>query len=207
VAWDGVDITAYDAHSVAGRVAVCPQDPNLWPISARANIGVCEPEAGMIDEGLVHAAAAASGAAEVIEELTHGYDTILSPRFTNGTELSGGQRAKVAVARGIYQAGSASVLVLDEPTANLDPIAEAETYRSIMGLRGRGDLGVVLVSHRLGAVVGADRIYVFEHGRVTESGTHEQLLELGGAYALMYGVQAQMYTVDAPLPATAADRE
>lgn len=205
VAWDGIDISAYDADSVAGRVAVCPQDPNLWPISARANIGVSEPKAETIKDHLVHTAAAASGAAEVIDDLSHGYETILSPRFTNGTELSGGQRAKVAIARGIYQAeaGACSVLVLDEPTANLDPIAEAETYHSLMRLRERGDLGVVLVSHRLGAVVGADRIYVFEHGQVTESGTHEQLLELGGSYALMYGVQAQLYTVDTTLPAGA----
>ena len=195
VCWDGREITDYDADTVAGRVAVCPQDPTLWPISARANIGVCEPDPRSVLDARVREASADAGAADVIEALAHTYDTVLSARFDQGTTLSGGQRAKVAIARGLYRAaGACSVLILDEPTANLDPIAEAETYRMVMSLRESREIAIVLVSHRLGAVVGADRIYVFEDGRVIEAGTHDRLLAADGSYARMYRTQAEMYT-------------
>jgi ATP-binding cassette subfamily B protein len=192
VLWDGVDVTAFDAASLAGRVAMCPQDPTLWPIPARANIAVSEPDTEAIDDRRVREAAEAAGAAETIDELAHGWETVLSPRFTDGVELSGGQRAKVAIARALYNTDVA-MAILDEPTANLDPIAEAATYRTVMGLRERG-IAVVLVSHRIGGVVGADQIVVFDHGRIVESGTHQQLMANRSHYFEMYSVQAEMYT-------------
>jgi ATP-binding cassette, subfamily B, bacterial len=199
VLWDGNDIAGYDADSIAGRVAMCPQDPTLWPIPARANIAVCETAQGLIDDRRVREAARAAGADSVIEELAHTWDTVLSPRFHEGAELSGGQRAKVAIARALYR-HDAAMVILDEPTANLDPLAEADTYRMVMALRQRGDLAIVLVSHRLGAVVGADNIVVFDHGQVVESGTHAELMANDGPYFEMYTTQANMYTSTGSVP-------
>lgn len=207
VLWDGRDITEFDADSVAGRVAMCPQNSTLWPVPARANVAVCEPDQDTIDDERVAHAAHGAGAADVIKALPGGWDTILSPRFHNGVELSGGERAKVAIARALYRT-DATMVILDEPTANLDPIAEAETYRTVMDLRNRGDLAIVLVSHRLGAVIGADRIYVFDNGRIMESGTHHQLLQADGIYRTMYETQASMYTApDEPHETTGLVRQ
>jgi ATP-binding cassette subfamily B protein len=174
------------------RVAMCPQDATLYPISALGNIAVSEPDPQHIDRARAQNAVTVSGAAEMIEELPRGWDTVLSGRFRGGVELSGGQRAKAAIARAMYRTDVA-MIILDEPTANLDPLAEAETYRTVMSLRERGDVAIVLVSHRLGAVVGADHIAVFDQGRIVESGTHTQLVTRGGLYQRMYEAQSAMY--------------
>lgn len=193
VLWDGQDVRGFDAASITGRAAVCPQDPTLWPISARSNIGVSEPEAGRVDLGRAREAARLAGAAETIDELPRGWETILSPAFHGGVELSGGQRAKAAIARAVYR-DDVSMLILDEPTANLDPLAEAATYEMVGRLRGRPDLAIVIVSHRLGAVVGADQIAVFADGRILASGTHSELMSQEGLYRSMFNAQSAMYT-------------
>lgn len=192
VLWDGQDARGFDAASITGRAAVCPQDPTLWPISARSNIGVSEPEATQVDLDRARDAARLAGAAEVVDELPRGWDTILSPAFHGGVELSGGQRAKAAIARAIYR-NDVSILILDEPTANLDPLAEAATYQMVGRLRARQDLAIVIVSHRLGAVVGADQIAVFDDGRIVAHGTHAELMTQHGLYQCMFEAQSEMY--------------
>jgi ATP-binding cassette subfamily B protein len=192
VIWDGRETVEFDSESVIARVAMCPQDATLYPISALGNIAVSEPDPQHIDRARAQNAVTVSGAAEMIEELPRGWDTVLSGRFRGGVELSGGQRAKAAIARAMYRTDVA-MIILDEPTANLDPLAEAETYRTVMSLRERGDVAIVLVSHRLGAVVGADHIAVFDQGRIVESGTHTQLVTRGGLYQRMYEAQSAMY--------------
>lgn len=193
VLWDGQDVRGFDAASITARAAVCPQDPTLWPISARSNIGVCEPEAARVDLDRARDAAQLAGAAETIGGLPRGWETILSPAFHGGVELSGGQRAKAAIARAIYRM-NVSVLIFDEPTANLDPLAEAAAYQMVGRLRGRKDLAIVIVSHRLGAIANADKIAVFDDGRIVASGTHTELMSQEGLYQRMFDAQSAMYT-------------
>ncbi|MGX1762780.1 ATP-binding cassette domain-containing protein, partial [Streptomyces lydicus] len=105
--------------------------------------------------------------------------------------LSAGQWAKIAVARGLYK--NAPVLLLDEPTASMDPKAEHAVYQAVLRNKARADQITVLISHRLASVVECDRIYVFDGGRITEAGTHQQLMDLGGDYAQMFTLQAAAY--------------
>jgi len=138
----------------------------------------------------VETAARDAGADEVIAGLPHGYDTPLGKWFEDGEELSVGEWQKVALARAFVR--DAQILVLDEPTSALDPEAEWNVFEHIRELaQGRA---VVLISHRFSTVRSADRIHILDGGRIVESGTHEELLALGGRYARMYEVQARAYT-------------
>lgn len=136
----------------------------------------------------VRRAAEMSGAAEFIERFSEGYDTLLG-RPLGGVDLSGGEWQKLAIARALVR--EAPIVVLDEPTAALDPKAEAEIYRQFGEMtRGRT---AILISHRLGSARLADRIIVLRDGEVIESGTHEALLDLDGEYAGFFTLQAQWY--------------
>lgn len=105
--------------------------------------------------------------------------------------MSGGQWAKIAVARGLYK--NAPLLLLDEPTASMDPPSEHAVYEAVLRGRLREDQITVLISHRLASVVDCDTIYVFDGGRITEWGTHDDLMALGGAYSAMFALQAGGY--------------
>jgi ATP-binding cassette subfamily B protein len=130
-----------------------------------------------------------------VGKLPHGWDTVLSREFDDGTDLSGGEWQRLALARAIYAVhAGAGVLVLDEPTAALDVRGEAEVYDRFLDLT-RG-LTTVVVSHRFSTVRRADRIVVIEHGRVVEDGTHDTLAAAGGLYAAMYEVQAARFRDD-----------
>jgi ATP-binding cassette subfamily B protein len=124
-----------------------------------------------------------------IERLPNGYDTPLSREFTGGADLSGGQWQRLALARAFYR--DAPFVILDEPTAALDPQAEAELFANIRQLfAGRS---VLLVSHRFSTVRGADLIYVLDEGRVVEQGSHDALMALDGDYARLFRLQADAY--------------
>ncbi|WP_169947637.1 ABC transporter ATP-binding protein [Microbispora sp. H11081] len=185
VLWDDVDVTEVDPDSLRGRIAVIAQDHTRWPLTARHNITM-----GMErGEGEVARAAEVAGADQVIAELRHGYRTLLDRRFKNGHELSGGQWQRIAVARGFYR--DAPLLICDEPTAALDARAEHALFERI---RQHADgRTVLLITHRLASVRYADRIYVLDHGKVREHGTHEELIALDGLYAELYNLQAQAY--------------
>jgi ATP-binding cassette subfamily B protein len=195
ISWDGTDASAFDQHTLHQRVGIVLQDPVHWPVSARANIALGVGRMRADDPVALAAAARDSGAAAVIESLPRGWDTILSKRFRHGTELSAGQWSKIAVARGLYK--RAPIIVLDEPTAAMDPRSEHAVYEAVLRLRASEEQAIVLVSHRLASVVRCDHIYVFDDGRVIEHGTHEELMNLpNGEYRAMFTLQASAYQVE-----------
>ncbi len=145
-----------------------------------------------IDQAALESAAARAGALDLIRELPAGWDTICSPGFVGGTDLSGGQWQRIALARALYSAArGARVLVLDEPTAQLDVRAEAAFYNRFLELTE--GLTTIVISHRFATVRRADRIAVLDGGRITELGSHDELLAAGGSYAEMFTLQAAQF--------------
>ncbi|WP_246150725.1 ABC transporter ATP-binding protein [Streptomyces qinzhouensis] len=193
VTWNGTDARELDPVSLHQQVAMVLQDPIHLPFTALANIAVSRGTITTADPEQAHAAATASGADTVIASLPGTWKALLSKRFAGGQELSAGQWAKIAVARGLYK--QAPVLLLDEPTASMDPRAEQAVYESVLNGARRPGRITVLISHRLASVVRADRIYVFDSGRIIESGTHQQLMDKEGEYAAMFTLQAAGYQV------------
>ena len=178
-----------DREPLRERIAVIAQDHGNWPLSVRDNITMGRP----LDDGLLASAAGASGADTVVGELSAGYDTLLAREFRDGAELSGGQWQRIAAARGIYR--TAPLLIMDEPTAALDARAEYAIFSSLRSLAR--DRTVLIITHRLASVRLADRIYVLAHGQVIESGTHAELIGLGGQYEELYTLQASQYEASA----------
>ncbi len=185
---DGVDLREYDLEDLRQSIGVIFQDFVRYQVTARENIGF-----GQIDElaneSRIVAAAERGGADEVVAQLPQGYDTILGRWFEKGAELSGGQWQKIALGRAFMRASE--VLVLDEPTAALDAEREYEIFQRFRELTA-GRIAF-LISHRFSTVRMADRIVVIVGGRLTELGTHQELLELGGTYARLFNMQAEGY--------------
>ncbi|MBA9004681.1 ABC transporter ATP-binding protein [Thermomonospora cellulosilytica] len=194
VCWDGVPLDEMNPEDLWERIAVIAQDYTHWPMTARHNITMGRPTAPAPDGGespAVLAAARRSGADEVVSGLADGYDTLLDRRFKGGAELSGGQWQRLAAARGFYR--EAPLLVCDEPSAALDARAEHALFERI---REHADgRTVLLITHRLASVRYADRIYVLEHGQVTEHGDHDTLMALDGLYADLYTLQSSAYSL------------
>jgi ATP-binding cassette subfamily B protein len=130
----------------------------------------------------------------VIEALPRGWETVLSPRYEGGVDLSGGQWQRIALARAFFAVEEgARVLILDEPTAALDARAEADLFDHFLSLTE--GLTTILISHRFSTVRRADRIAVLAEGRIVEQGTHQELLALGGRYAHMFRLQAGPFSL------------
>lgn len=198
ITWDGRDLRDIDPAELRRRLAITFQDCLTYDITAGENIGIGD-LAGSDDAERVAAAAAAVGLDEAIRRLPQGYDTVLSRRFAGqdgeqGALLSGGQNQLLALARTLMRA-DADLMVLDEPSSGLDADAEHRIHENLLRLRqGRTSL---LVSHRLSAVRSADRILVLGSGRITELGTHDQLMATAGSYARMFKRQAADYQLAA----------
>lgn len=185
---DGIDLREIDPVAWRRRLAPVFQDFLQLEVSARDNVAFGALGCG----GDVEAAGALAGAVPLIARLPDGWDTVLSREFTGGTQLSGGEWQRLALARALYavQCGAA-ILVLDEPTAAMDVRGEAEVYDRFLELT-RG-VTTIVISHRFSTVRRADRIVVIEHGRVVEDGTHRSLMAAGGHYATMYTLQAARF--------------
>jgi ATP-binding cassette, subfamily B, bacterial len=185
---DGVDLRELDADAWQQRIGIIFQDFIRYELPARDNIGLrARGERG--SEQAVRLAAEHAGVLAALERLPQGLETVLSRRYQDGADLSGGQWQRVALARALFavQTG-AGVLVLDEPTANLDVRAEVALFDRFVELTE--GVTTVLVSHRFSTVRKARRICVLEHGRIVEDGSHEELLARGGRYAEMFTLQA-----------------
>lgn len=192
---DGADYRAIDPESLTRGVAAVFQDYYNFAFSAAQSIGVGAPETFGGPDGLtpdsqrVRAAAERGGAHDFIEALSRGYETRVGHLYDGSVGLSGGQWQRIAISRAFMR--DPALIILDEPTAALDPKAEAEVYaRFTEMLQGRTGL---LISHRLGSARLADRILVQRGGQIVEEGRHEELLKLGGQYAHMWEEQAQWY--------------
>jgi ATP-binding cassette subfamily B protein len=188
---DGADLAEFDIRSWQRRLAVIYQDYIRYEFDAATNIGLGAPER-MHDREALDRAAEWAGATEVIDSLPQGLRTVLSSRYQGGTDLSGGQWQRIALARALFATGAgASVLVLDEPTAQLDVRAEVAFFDRFLELTQ--GLTTVVISHRFSTVRRAQRIVVLDHGRITEQGTHEELLARRGRYAELFELQARRF--------------
>ncbi|HEX4701522.1 MAG TPA: ATP-binding cassette domain-containing protein, partial [Pseudonocardiaceae bacterium] len=155
------------------------------------NIALGAPERHT-DDAEVATAMARAGGDTLLAELPSGLDTILSRAYSGGTDLSGGQWQRVAVARALFAVlGGRSVLVLDEPTAHLDAQAELAVFDGI--IEAVGGVTLILISHRFATVRRADRIVVLDDGRVRETGSHGELMRANGYYADMFTRQAERF--------------
>jgi ABC-type multidrug transport system fused ATPase/permease subunit len=182
---DGVDLRDFSLDSWRGRVTAVFQDFTRFELPLRDNVAL----AGAPDE-VVNRVLTSAGAANLA-----GLDTVLARGYEGGTELSGGQWQRVALARALCAIEiGAGVVLLDEPTAQLDVRGEAEIFDRI--LAATRHCTTILISHRFSTVRHADRICVLEKGRVIELGTHDELIAKGGRYRTMFDLQAQRFIED-----------
>jgi len=188
---DGADVSRYDMRDWRRRLSMVFQDFVRYHLTAAENVTLGEAH----DPGaraVVEEAARAAGFDEVIKRLPEGWDTPLARSRTGGVDLSGGQWQQLVLTRALYAVRrGARLLVLDEPTAHLDVRTEFDVFERLA--RHRGETSVVLISHRLSTVRQADRIVLLDQGRIAESGTHDELITLGGAYARMFAIQAERF--------------
>jgi ABC-type multidrug transport system fused ATPase/permease subunit len=179
---DGIDVRQIDVAAWRARITAVFQDFIRLELPLRDNVA----PSGASDE-IVRAALESAGATGLASP-----DTILARGYANGTDLSGGQWQRVALARAMAAVSlGAGVVLLDEPTAQLDVRGEAEIFERI--LAATRQCTTILISHRFSTVRQADRICVLEQGRVVELGTHDELIALGGRYQTMFDLQAQRF--------------
>lgn len=188
---DGIDLKQLDLDRWRQQIAVVFQDFCHYSLTVGENIALGDLTAiDKLDQ--LKLAATKAGIADKIERLEHQYQTLLGKQF-DGTELSGGEWQKIAIARAFIREQQAQLLVLDEPTAALDPRSEYEIYSRFSELvRGKT---AILVTHRLASVSMCDRIIVLKAGKLIEQGTHETLLQQQKEYAYLWQMQAQAYQI------------
>ena len=187
---DGIDLREYEPEALYSIFGIVFQDFGRYSVSVEENIrfGDISRECEMSD---VEAAARHGNAHDFIMELPENYSTPLTRIFDEeGTELSGGQWQKLSISRAFFK--RSEILILDEPTASLDPLAEQEVFSQFYEL-AKGKI-TLFVSHRLSSAVSASKIVLLDGGRVAEEGNHEQLMQMRGKYYTLFSTQASRYT-------------
>ena len=188
ILYNGVNIKEYDLLKYRERFASVFQDYRIFAMTVAENVLIQEVDENNIS--LAQKALRQSGVYEKILTLDEKENTILTREFVeDGALLSGGESQKVTIAR--MFAKNFDVAILDEPSSALDPVAETKMYDSLM--EGTKDKTVIYISHRLSSATRSDNILVFSGGKLTESGTHEELMNLGGEYCEMFTLQASGY--------------
>jgi len=184
----GVDLKDLDPEALRSRIGVLFQDYASYELTIRDNVVMGRPDVEASDERVMEALCDARSD-WLVKKMPNGLDSKVGRLFEGGHDLSGGEWQRLALARIMYR--DADVWILDEPTSSLDPEAEAGIFAELKeNLRGR--IGIV-ISHRFSTVRIADRIAVVADGRVTELGTHEELLAAEGRYAQLFELQAAGY--------------
>lgn len=181
VTFDGLRAAEFSLKSLRAGIAYAPQTPQLFDTTIAEHIRYGRPEATLAE---IEKAAQLAGAHDFILKTPGGYETRIGE---GGGMLSGGQRQRVDLARALVK--HASVLILDEPTSQLDAESEEIFKTSIRRIRDEGHYTIVMVAHRLSTAAIADRIVVMMNGRAIDSGTHDELLARGGWYARAFGLQ------------------
>lgn len=185
---DGVDIKEYSLQSLYRNIGVVFQDFVKYPLTVNENVGIGN-IAYMGNMEYIKKAIAIAGADKFIQNLPRGYQTILEKEWDEGSELSGGQWQKIAIARACLK--KASILVLDEPSAALDPEAEFEIFQKMKVLM-KGKMSI-LITHRFSNTDIVDYIFMMEEGKVIECGTHQDLMKAKNKYYSLYKLQAEAY--------------
>lgn len=189
ILYNGINIREYDINSLRQRLATVFQDYKVFALTIGENV-LCRELLNDKDKAIVKNAIKNSGADSCVEKLPQKEKTVLTREFDEkGTGLSGGEQQKIAAAR--MFAKDFDLAILDEPSSALDPIAEYQMYESL--IEATKEKTVIYISHRLSSAVLSDRIYVFDNGSVTESGTHEELMQSGKDYCEMFTLQASNY--------------
>ena len=185
---DGEDIRNYDLESYRDSIGAVFQDFNIFAGSVRENVVLAPLENA--NEDKIISSLRDSGLYDRAMNLSSGLDTMLTTEFDEeGLNLSGGESQKLAISRVFYK--DAGLMILDEPSSALDPIAEYQLNHAMLG--ATGDKTVIFISHRLSTTRIADHIFMLENGKIVEEGNHEQLLAMNGKYADMWKAQAGAY--------------
>ena len=188
----GENINDYEPKSFHERFGTVFQDLQIFALPLSVNVLMRKPgneeERKLVEDSLRKAQFG-----EKLDSLENGIDTMVTKEFDeNGMGLSGGEAQKIAIAR--VFARKPDIVILDEPSSALDPIAEYRMYQNMLNA-SEGET-VIFISHRLSATRDADRIYLFENGTIIEQGSHDELLARGGTYAEMWKLQAQNYLAE-----------
>lgn len=192
ILYNGTDIKEYDVQSLRERLATVFQDYKVFALTVDENV-LCRETVSEEDSAVTDSALKAAGIYERITAMPEGKQTVFTREFDEkGTGLSGGEQQKICAAR--MFAKQFDFAILDEPSSALDPIAEYKMYESLID--ATKEKTVIYISHRLSSAVLSDRIYVFAHGGVIESGTHDELMAAQGSYCEMFTLQASSYKAE-----------
>ena len=188
IRWNGRPYAEWDLDELRHTIAVVRQDFHKWSLSAATNIAMGDIDLPA-DQSRIEAAARLAAAHDMIDGLRWGYETLLDKTFQQGVDLSGGEWQRVAAGRGFYR--DAPLLIMDEPSSALDPVAEYTLFQAVRDRQGTAT--TIVITHRLANTIHADRIVVFDHGRVAEIGGHAELMAADGSYARLFRLQAAGY--------------